>query len=98
MMYIFNLKKNKKNILKNGLCIKGTTRIQSVRKENNLEYYNLIHFFYKKTGIPMLVNTSFNLPGEVLVETYSDLNYFLKNSKLKYVYLAEYGKLIYANN
>ena len=98
MMYIFNLKKNKKNILKNGLCIKGTSRIQSVRKEDNLEYYNLIHCFYKKTGIPMLVNTSFNLPGEVLVETYSDLNYFLKNSKLKYVYLAEYGKLIYANN
>ena len=98
MMYTFNLKKNKKNILKNGLCIKGTSRIQSVREEDNLEYYNLIDCFHKKTGIPMLVNTSFNLPGEVLVETYADLDYFLKNSKLKYVYLAEYGKLIYDNN
>tara|TARA_E500000318_G_scaffold108434_2_gene119296 strand:- start:35 stop:1495 length:1461 start_codon:yes stop_codon:yes gene_type:complete len=98
MMYIFNLKKNKKNILKNGLCVKDTSRIQSVRKEDNLEYYNLINCFYKRSGVPMLVNTSFNLPGEVLVETYTDLDYFLKNSKLNYVFLPEYGKLIYGNN
>lgn len=49
----------------------GTSRIQSVTPENNYRYYNLIHKFYQKTGIPVLLNTSFN-GSEPIVETPSD--------------------------
>lgn len=49
----------------------GTSRIQSVTQENNYRYYNLIHKFYQKTGIPVLLNTSFN-GSEPIVETPSD--------------------------
>lgn len=47
----------------------GTSRIQSVTKSSNEKYYDLINAFYKKTGIPLVLNTSFNGPKEPMVET-----------------------------
>lgn len=49
--------------------IDGTARIQSVTKISNPRYYELIQAFRKKTGIPVLLNTSFNGPSESIVET-----------------------------
>lgn len=58
--------------------IDGTARIQTVSKESNEKYYNLINEFYKVTGIPMLLNTSFNCQ-EPIVETPNDaVNTFKK--------------------
>lgn len=58
--------------------IDGTARIQTVNKEFNEHYYNLINQFYKLTGIPMLLNTSFNCQ-EPMVETPKDaINTFNK--------------------
>ena len=57
----------------------GTARIQSVRKQNK-DYYNLIKKFYKITGIPLLLNTSFNIKGEPIVCSPADaLNTFSKS-------------------
>lgn len=50
----------------------GTARIQIVRHKNNQPFYELIKSFYKLTGIPMLLNTSFNGSGEPIVETVDD--------------------------
>ena len=47
----------------------GTSRYQSVTPENNEEYYNVINAFYKKSGVPVVLNTSFNGPEEPVVET-----------------------------
>ena len=46
-----------------------SARIQTVHRETNLKYYNLINKFKKKTGCPVLVNTSFNVRGEPIVNT-----------------------------
>lgn len=55
----------------------GTSRYQSVTLENNPIYYKLIKKFFKKTGIPVVLNTSFNGPEEPIVETPLDaLNTF----------------------
>jgi carbamoyltransferase len=51
--------------------VDGTARIQTVTKQFNEKYYNLINEFYKLTGIPMLLNTSFNCQ-EPIVETPED--------------------------
>lgn len=48
--------------------VDGTARIQTVNKDFNYKYYSLINEFYKLTGIPMLLNTSFNCQ-EPIVET-----------------------------
>lgn len=45
-----------------------TARIQTVNKQLNKKFYNVINEFYKITGIPMLLNTSFNCQ-EPIVET-----------------------------
>lgn len=94
MMFAFKIKNNKKNILKSGIAINNTSRIQTVKKSQNFHYYNLIKEFDKITNIPILINTSLNLPGEVLVETLYDMREMFINSNLKYIYLPEINKII----
>ncbi len=48
--------------------VDGTARVQTVNKQFNEKFYNIINEFYKITGIPMLLNTSFNCQ-EPIVET-----------------------------
>ena len=52
--------------------VDGSGRLQTVRREQNPQYYDLIKAFGKLSGIPMLVNTSFNIRGEPIVCTPQD--------------------------
>jgi len=49
--------------------IDNSARHQSVTKESNPKFYKLIDSFNKRTGVPVLLNTSFNGPKEPIVET-----------------------------
>lgn len=51
------------------VCHNGTGRLQTVREEWNPGYYNLIKKFAGATGVPVLLNTSYNLRGEPIVNT-----------------------------
>ena len=44
-----------------------SARIQTVRRETNPLYYDIIDAFYRRTGCPVIVNTSFNVRGEPIV-------------------------------
>jgi carbamoyltransferase len=58
--------------------IDNSSRHQSVTPDTNPKFYKLISEFYKKTKIPVLLNTSFNGPDEPIVETpYDALNTFV---------------------
>jgi carbamoyltransferase len=52
--------------------VDGTARIQTVSKEMDKDYYQVIKEFFKITGIPMVINTSFNSDGEPIVESEQD--------------------------
>ena len=52
--------------------VDNTARVQTVKKDFNNAFYNLIKEFYKLTNVPVLLNTSFNLNGEPIVMTPSD--------------------------
>jgi carbamoyltransferase len=67
--------------------VDNTCRIQTITKEQNLNYYNLIEKFYQKTQVPVLLNTSFNLAGFPLVEELEDAFVVCKTSEFKYLYL-----------
>lgn len=61
--------------------IDNSARHQSVTQQSNQKFYNLINSFYSKTGVPVLLNTSFNGPGEPIVETPRDaINTTLKRN------------------
>ena len=47
--------------------VDGTARLQTVTREANPLYYSLIDAFHRATGVPMVLNTSFNLRGEPMV-------------------------------
>lgn len=69
--------------------VDGTCRIQTVTKEQNKYFYELIEEFYKNTGVPVIFNTSFNLAGEPLVETIEDALNTINNSDISFLYLPE---------
>ncbi|MCH7564382.1 MAG: carbamoyltransferase [Gemmatimonadetes bacterium] len=50
----------------------GTGRLQTVRREWNPRYYDLVERFGEATGVPVLLNTSFNLRGEPIVSSPAD--------------------------
>ena len=52
--------------------VDGTARVQTVRREHNERLYRLLLEFEKLTGVPVLLNTSFNIRGEPIVETPAD--------------------------
>lgn len=78
--------------------VDNTCRIQTVTKRQNKHFYNLIKAFKQKTKVPILLNTSFNLGGEPLVETFDDAIITLNKSNIDHLYLPEIGKIIYCAN
>jgi carbamoyltransferase len=74
--------------------VDNTCRVQTVKRQDNPNYYVLIEEFKKLTGVPILFNTSFNLAGQPLVETLFDALVTLVNSDIKYLYLPDIGKLV----
>jgi len=77
------------------LHVDKTCRIQTVTREQNENYYNLIEEFYNRTGIPMLLNTSFNLGGDTICEFIQDAIDTLERSDIDYLYLPEHGKMVH---
>jgi len=98
MMYAVNCQPGIEEKIPSIIHVDGTCRIQTVNKDQNEHYYNLIKAFKEKTGVPIIFNTSFNLGGEPLVETLEDALWTLDQSEIEYLYLPEYGKLVTLKN
>ena len=62
-----------------------SARIQTVSKENNKHFYDLIYSFNEKTGCPLLINTSFNVRGEPIVNTPTDAFNCFMGTELDYL-------------
>ncbi len=62
-----------------------TARVQTVHKETNKKYYDLISKFYQKKNCPVLINTSFNVRGEPIVNTPSDAFRCFMGTELDYL-------------
>ena len=62
-----------------------SARVQTVTKETNSRYYDLISKFKEKTGCPVIVNTSFNVRGEPIVNTPTDAFNCFMGTELDYL-------------
>jgi len=87
MSYAIPVQENKKNIISSITHVDGTCRIQTLTRKQNKNFYDLIELFYQQTQVPILLNTSFNLAGETLVETKEDALNTIKKSNINYLYL-----------
>lgn len=66
------VKPEKRDIIPSVTHVDGSARPQTVEQEINPLYWNLINEFGKRTGVPVVMNTSFNLRGEAIVNTPTD--------------------------
>ena len=62
-----------------------SARIQTVTKNTNIRYYDLISKFKQKTGCPVIVNTSFNVRGEPIVSSPKDAFNCFMGTELDYL-------------
>lgn len=69
MILAFSAKKNKCKIIPAVIHVDNTARVQTVNKMQNKKYWKIINEFYKITGVPVLLNTSFNRASEVMANT-----------------------------
>ena len=72
MLSVCPVRKEAQNKLPAITHIDGSARVQLVRKDTNPIYYKLIEAFGKRSGVPVVLNTSFNLRGEPIVSSPAD--------------------------
>jgi carbamoyltransferase len=79
MLFVAPVKEEKKSMIPSVTHIDGSARVQTVSKNDNPRFYNLISEFERITDVPVVINTSFNIRGEPIVCTPEDaIKCFLK--------------------
>jgi carbamoyltransferase len=90
MLFAYDVVEDKQNLIPAVIHIDGTSRIQTVREETNPKYHKLIQEFEKLTGVPVILNTSFNNDKEPIVCSPKDaVNTFLK-TRIDYLVIGNY--------
>jgi carbamoyltransferase len=85
MLLVADVHPDKREMIPAVTHVDGSARIQSINRDQNAKYYDLIKAFEKKTGCGVIINTSFNVRGEPIVESPKDaLNCFL-NTHMDYL-------------
>jgi len=87
---VYPIKKEKRKLIPAVTHIDGTGRLQVIRREQNILYYDLIKEFGKLSGIPILINTSFNIRGEPIVCTPYDAYRCMMGTGIDYLVLGKY--------
>jgi carbamoyltransferase len=72
MLFVYDVRPDKADRIPAVRHVDGTARIQTINRSQNEPYYDLLKAFQRRTGVPVLVNTSFNTRGEPIVCTPRD--------------------------
>ena len=90
MIFVVKVKEDKQGILGAVTHVDGTARIQTVSRKTNPLYWELIEAFRKITGIPVVLNTSFNNNAEPIVDSIHDAVVCFLTTKLNYLVIGDY--------
>jgi carbamoyltransferase len=90
MQFVFPVKKTKRKNIPSALHIDGTARPQMLRKKDNERFYRLVKEFEKLTGVPLLINTSFNVRGEPIVCTPEDAYSCFMNTGIDFLIIERF--------
>jgi carbamoyltransferase len=90
MLLVVKVREGKRTVLPATTHVDGTGRVQVVLRETNPTYHRLIERFGEATGVPVLLNTSFNLRGEPIVASPADAYSTFRRSGLDLLALGPY--------
>jgi carbamoyltransferase len=72
MLFVVPVKEDKRTKIPAVTHVDGSARVQTVTAAQNPRFHKLLQAFYKRTGVPVFMNTSFNVKGEPIVNTPQD--------------------------
>jgi carbamoyltransferase len=78
MLQVFPIRSDKRSQIPAVTHVDGTGRLHTVEREDNPRYHGLIDAFYRMTGVPMVLNTSFNENEPVVCRPEEALDCFLR--------------------
>ncbi len=90
MLAVYKARKDKQAAIPAVTHTGGTGRLQTVRREWNPLYHRVIESFGEQTGVPVVLNTSFNLRGEPIVNTPADALSTFARSGIDTLYLGDF--------
>jgi carbamoyltransferase len=90
MLKTFRVRRDKQSVIPAVVHVDGSTRPQTVSKKTNKKFWLLINEFRKITGVPILLNTSYNGPAEPIVCTPQDAISTFYNSGLDYLVMGDF--------
>ena len=89
MLMVAPIKQEKQNEV-HAVNHEGTGRLQSIDRETNSRYYDIVEQFGQATGVPIVLNTSFNLRGEPIVNTPREAYNTFRNSDIDMLVLGSH--------
>lgn len=90
MLLVAPVKNEKRNVIPSVTHSDGTARVQTVSREDNPRFYELIREFQKLSKVPVVINTSFNVRGEPIVCTPSDAYHCFLKTDIDYLFVGNY--------
>ena len=93
MSFVLPFKDEVKNKVPAVVHLDGTGRLQTVTEKSNKWYYNFIKKWKDKTGVPIILNTSFN-DREPIVETPEHAVNCFTGTNIDYLYFSDYNILV----
>jgi len=89
MLMVYQIKPEKRSTIPAVTHVDGSGRLQTVSREMNPRYYQLIEDFYKLTGVPVVLNTSFNENEPIVCTPRDAIDCFLK-TKMDVLYIGNH--------
>ena len=90
MLIACKVKKESEKKIPAVIHVDKTCRVQTVSKKTNLSFYNLIKSFKKKTNCSVLLNTSFNVKGQPIVNSFEDAIKTFKKTKIDILFIDKF--------
>ncbi len=90
MIFVVNVREEKRGLLGAITHVDGTARVQTVSRETNPRYWDLIKAFKDITGVPVLLNTSFNNNVEPIVDSVEDSIVSFLTTGLDYLVVGDF--------
>ncbi|HLC76294.1 MAG TPA: carbamoyltransferase [Candidatus Peribacterales bacterium] len=90
MLLVANTKPEKRTEIPAVTHVDGSARIQTINRSQNQRYYDLLKVFEERTGCPVIINTSFNIRGEPIVESPEDAIRCFLGTDMDYLVMGNY--------